>query len=281
MKLIDVAYSPKQISCPSTTSPSPRKPGWVISDWQKHTLAIRIVEPDPVTREQLALAHCRDYVDGVMDCRIPNGFGGRDWAVAESLRWTVGSFLTASRLALASAGVACSPTSGFHHAGFRSGYGYCTFNGLVVAARVLKNEGRVRQVGILDCDQHYGDGTAEIIKTLSIDWINHYSREYFAEYPRTGAGSKFLETLPDVVRSFSGCDLLMYQAGGDQHQDDPLGGFLTTAEMRERDRIVFAEAKALHVPVVWNLAGGYQKPHECIIEIHRHSMHACAEVHVG
>lgn len=271
MEFIDVAYSPKQISCPCTTSPSPRKPGWVIQDWQTRKLPIRIVEPIPVTREEVALAHDREYVDGIMECRLPNGFRSRNRDVAESLIWTVGSFLTASRLALV-AGIACSPTSGFHHACFRSGYGYCTFNGLMVAAMVLKNEGLVSQIGILDCDQHYGDGTAEIIKMLSINWINHHSREYFAEYPRTGAGSKFLESLPDVVRSFSGCDLLMYQAGGDQHQDDPLGGFLTTEEMRERDRIVFAEAKAMGIPVVWNLAGGYQVPHSLIIDTHRHTI---------
>lgn len=72
----------------------------------------------------------------------------------------------------------------------------------------------------------------------------------------------------------------MYQAGGDQHQDDPLGGFLTTREMMERDRIVFTEANAMRLPVVWNLAGGYQQPHEWIIEIHRNTMRACVEVYV-
>lgn len=272
MEFIDIAYSPKQISCPSTTSPSPRKPGWVIQDWQTLNLPILIVEPTPVTREELALAHDREYVDGVLDCRLPNGFGGRERDVAESLLWTVGSFLTASRMALASSGIACSPTSGFHHAGFRSAYGYCTFNGLLVAAMVLKNEGKVNQVGILDCDQHYGDGTAEIMEKLSLDWVTHYSQEYFAEYPRTGAGLRFLESIPDVMRGFSDCDLLMYQAGGDQHQDDPLGGFLTTEEMRKRDRIVFAEAKAMGMPIVWNLAGGYQTPHSKIIKIHRHTI---------
>lgn len=280
MKFIDVAFSPKQVSCPDTESPSPRKPGWVVQDWEAHNLPIRIVEPAPTTRSQLALAHDRDYVDGVLDCRIPNGFRGRDPDVAESLLWTTGSFLTAARCALNNLTVACSPASGFHHAGFRSGHGYCTFNGLMVAAMVLKEEGKVSRVAILDCDQHYGDGTAEIMETHSINWITHYTFDYFAEYPRTGASSRFLASLPEWVRSFKGCDLLMYQAGGDQHQDDPLGGFLTTHEMMQRDQIVFAEAKAMKLPVVWNLAGGYQKPHERIVEIHRNTMRVCAETYV-
>ena len=40
--------------------------------------------------------------------------------------------------------------------------------------------------------------------------------------------------------------------------DDPLGGWLTTAQLRERDAIVFATLRELDIPVAWNLAGGYQ-----------------------
>lgn len=280
MEFIDVAYSARQISCPNTSSPSPRKPSWVVSDWEELQLPIRIVEPTPTTREVLALAHDRDYVDGVMDCRIANGFRGREWDVAESLLWTTGSFLTASRLALASSAVACSPTSGFHHAGVCMGYGYCTFNGLMVAAMALKNEGHVNRVAIIDCDEHYGDGTAAIIKKHTIDWITHYSRDFGVDYPTLNSGARFLDELPAVVESCSGCDLIMYQAGGDQHADDPLGGFLTTEQMMHRDRIVFAAARAMSIPLVWNLAGGYQADHERIIEIHRNTMRACVETYV-
>ena len=279
MTLIDVAFSKKQVSCPATSSPSPRKPAWVIDDWLSRKIPIRIVEPDPVSCQDLALVHDYDYVEGVLDCRIPNGFRGRDPDVAESLRWTVGSFLTAARLALKNSTVACSPSSGFHHAGICSGHGYCTFNGLLVTAKRLRDDGVIKRVGIIDCDQHFGDGTAEIIDEYRLDWVTHYSREYYLEYPRFGAGPRFLEALPGVVREMAACDLLMYQAGGDQHQNDPLGGFLTTIEMAERDRIIFSEAKAIGIPVVWNLAGGYQSPHERIIEIHRNTMLACVAVY--
>lgn len=244
-------------------------------------MRIRMFEPEPVSRQQLALAHDREYVDGVLDCLISNGFRGRQADVAASLPWTTGSFLTAARLALSNARVACSPTSGFHHAGYRSGYGYCTFNGLLVAAMVLKNEGLVSRIGILDCDQHLGDGTSEILVELGIDWIEHISREYGDEYSNSVDAERFLGMLPGWVQSFAGCDLLFYQAGGDQHQDDPLGGFLSTDQLLERDRIVFAEANAMHLPIVWNLAGGYQIPHEKIIEIHRNTMQACIDEYLG
>lgn len=271
MKYIPVYYTPKQISCPSTESPSPRKPAWVVADWQIRKLPIEIHEPLPLCIDELSIAHDRAYVEGVMACRLPNGFRGRQPDVAESLRWTTGSFLSAARAALDNGKVACSPTSGFHHAGYCSGFGYCTFNGLMIAALQLKKEGKVNRVGILDCDQHYGDGTAEIIDKLGIDWIKHYSKDY----QLAAFGPEFLYELPAIVQSFAGVDLLFYQAGADQHINDPLGGFLTTNQLRKRDEIVFSEARQLGIPVVWNLAGGYQKNHERVVEIHRNTMAAC------
>jgi acetoin utilization deacetylase AcuC-like enzyme len=231
----------------------------------------------PVSREQIARAHERSYVDGVLDCLLPNGFRGRQKDVAVSLPWTSGSFLSAARCALDNGLVACSPTSGFHHAGPASGYGYCTFNGLMVTALALQAEGKVRRVGILDCDEHYGDGTAEIIDQLGIDWIRHVSEEYAG----AAAAKRFIKTLPAVVRGFAGYDLLIYQAGADPHIDDPLGGFLTTAELAERDCIVFTVAKAIGIPVVWNLAGGYQQPLAHVLEIHRNTMAVCVAAFVS
>lgn len=271
MNCIDVYYSPKQVSCPQSSSPSPRKPALVVADWIEQGLPIRIVEPLPTSRAQIALTHSSEYVDGILNCELMNGFRGRDRDVAESLPWTCGSLLSAARGALNNRRVACSPTSGFHHAGRESGYGYCTFNGLMVAALVLKAEGRVRRVGILDCDQHYGDGTAEIMATLGIDWIRHVSQEHWS----ADEARPFIDGLPEVVRGFADCDLLIYQAGADPHIEDPLGGFLTTEELAERDRIVFSVAKSMCVPLVWNLAGGYQEPLSRVLEIHRNTMRAC------
>jgi len=271
MNYIDVYYSPKQVSCPDSSSPSPRKPTLVVADWIAQGLPIRIVEPLPTSREQIALAHAPEYVDGILNCELMNGFRGRQKEVADSLPWTCGSLLSAARGALSNGLVACSPTSGFHHAGYESGYGYCTFNGLMGTALALKAEDKVRRVGILDCDQHYGDGTAEIMDQLAISWIRHISQEH----GYSCVAKQFISELPEVVRSFAGCDLLIYQAGADPHIDDPLGGFLTTAELAERDRIVFSVAKSIGIPVVWNLAGGYQQPLSCVLEIHRNTMMTC------
>jgi acetoin utilization deacetylase AcuC-like enzyme len=276
MDFIDVYYSPKQVSCPDSTSPSPRKPAWVVADWIARGLPIGIFEPIPASRAQLALAHSQKYVDGILSCELMNGFRSRQKDVAESLTWTCGSLLSAAHGALGNGLVACSPTSGFHHAGVESGYGYCTFNGLMVTALTLKAEGKVARVGILDCDQHYGDGTAEIMAALRLDWIRHVSQEHL----NPADAGPFIDKLPELVRGFANCDLLIYQAGADPHVNDPLGGFLTTEELAERDRIVFSVAKSVGVPVVWNLAGGYQEPVARVLEIHRNTIAACVAEYV-
>ena len=276
MDSIEVHYSPRQVSKPKTSSPSPRKPALVVADWAAQNLPVTIVEPLPVKREQLLLAHTPGYVDGILSCRLENGFGGHQYEVAESLPWTCGSLLSAACAALDNRLVACSPTSGFHHAGLAFGYGYCTFNGLMVAAMALKAEGKVQRVAILDCDQHYGDGTADIIARRQVDWIRHVSKERW----NRDQAKPFLSGLLNVVSEFEDCDLLIYQAGADPHVEDPLGGFLTTAELALRDKIVFTVAKAMGLPVVWNLAGGYQEPVSRVLEIHRNTMAACAAAYL-
>jgi len=277
MDCIDVYYSPRQASSPpDCSSPSPQKPAWVVKEWLYRKLPVRVVEPVPASRDQIALAHLPRFVDGILRCELMNGFRGREKDVADSLPWTCGSFLSAARGALANGLVACSPTSGFHHAGVKTAYGFCTFNGLMVAALALKAEGEVQRVGILDGDQHYGDGTAEIIAHKNVDWIQHVSKE------RTDPdeAEPFLAQLPEVVRRFGDCDLLMYQAGADPHVDDPLGGFLNTEQIARRDRIVFSVAREIGLPVVWNLAGGYQDPFHEVLKIHRNTMAQCVAVYV-
>ncbi len=273
---IPVFYHPNQVAHPEgTLSPSASKPELVVAAWQAAGYPIRIESPEPVSRDQLAAAHERSYVDGVLNLTRHDGFGNKKADVAASFPWTSGSFLCASRAALSSHEVAVSPTSGFHHAGYTRGGGFCTFNGLMVAAVSLLRDGAVKQIGILDCDQHYGDGTEDIIERLKLR--AHIQHVTAGAYPMVG--EQFLAHLHQLAASFSGCDLLMYQAGADPHVDDPLGGYLTTEQLLERDRIVFQTTARLGIPVVWNLAGGYQKPIGKVLEIHNNTMQACVEAY--
>lgn len=254
---LPVFFSADMVARSQSYSPSAEKPEQVVRDLGAKGLSIRIVTPTPVTKAELYLAHAREYVDGVLSCRKENGFGNTSSEVARSLPHTSGAMLSAARHAL-SHGVAFAPCSGFHHAGSRRGAGFCTFNGLAVTALALLASGLVKRVGILDCDMHYGDGTDDIIETTtSRDRIRHATAG--AHFHQPSQVPAFFRWLDESIASMHDCDLVLYQAGADPHVDDPLGGFLDDAELRERDARVFDGLMRRGLPVAWNLAGGYQR----------------------
>ena len=255
---LPVFYTPAMVAKPNSYSPSAEKPAAVVAHWQELGLPIVLHTPTPVSEADLFRAHDRTYVRDVLACREPNGFGDTSAGVAHSLPWTSGAMLSAARHALRHRVIACAPCSGFHHAGYAGGHGFCTFNGLMVTACALLAVDGSRSVGVLDCDMHYGDGTDDILRRLDLRGrVRHFTAG--AEYRHPSQGEELLALLPEVVRSMRDCDVILYQAGADPHVNDPLGGFLDDAQLRRRDELVFATARALGVPVAWNLAGGYQR----------------------
>lgn len=230
---LTVVFSDRMVA-PSedSFSPSAAKPAQVMADWQARGLPLRVVEPQPVTVDQFALAHSRDFVESVLSLQTANGFGTFSQKVADSLPYTTGALLTAARWVLRERGAVCAPCAGFHHAGWDHNSGFCTFNGLVVTARCLLTEGLVRRVAILDCDQHYGDGTDHILEQLGHPpEICHFTAGGWFHSPNQV--SEFWEGLDRQMDAMADCDVLVYQAGADPHIRDPLGGWLTTSQLRE------------------------------------------------
>lgn len=270
---IPVFYTPMMSATTKSFSPSAGKPKLVVEDWLKRGLDITVLSFEPLTRDHIIWAHWHRYVNGVLDLKLANGFGNRSPRVAESLPYTSGSMVAAAMYASTIQfkrdewAVACSPSSGFHHAGYSNGHGYCTFNGLMIAALSVLYAGTARKVGIIDFDQHHGDGTEDIIVALQLqDKVLVFD----------GREDDFLDNIGATVQEWkqSGVGLILYQAGADQHKDDPLGGTLTTEDMRYRDELVFQAARTFQVPIAWNLAGGYQtKPK--LLELHRNTMIEC------
>lgn len=271
-----VFYTDRMVADSGGFSPSAHKPRDVVASWQALDVPLEIVEPEPVTADQFALAHDRQLVDDVLACRRDNGFGNRSLAVVASLPYTSGSMLAAAREAVRNGRVAVAPCSGFHHATHESPQGFCTFNGLMVAACVLREEAVVQRVGILDFDQHWGNGTADIIMHLGADWVRHYSAG--ADWHSADQAERFLQTIPKILKTMADCGVILYQAGADPHVNDPLGGWLTTEQLQERDRLVFLNAVSLGVPIAWNLTGGYQSPLRSVLDIHDNTMRECAAV---
>ena len=275
-----IHYTPLMVADAASYSPSAGKPALVMSSWADLGLPLEIVAPSPVTVDQLCLAHDRSFVEGVLSGRINNGFGNTLASVAASLPYTSGVMLFAARAALANQCGAIAPCSGFHHAGYDFPGGYCTFNGLMVTATVLLAEGKVRKIGILDCDEHWGNGTEDIIDRLHLGAkIVHYSPSH--AFGRAQRAEEFLAAIPQLLTMFSDCDLILYQAGADPHINDPLGGWLTTEQLYRRDAQVFDGLRNLGIPVAWNLAGGYQRDDagsiRPVLTIHDNTLRAFAE----
>lgn len=96
----------------------------------------------------------------------------------------------------------------------------------------------------------------------------------------------FIETF--LKKSEPDRRIMFYQAGADVHVDDPLGPGdhgMYDCEMRQRDRLIFELCRSHHIPVAWNLAGGYQRDDfgdiPKVLELHRATMEECVRSFVG
>src|SRR5262245_35000878 len=99
--MIPVFYRPEQSSdAAESFSPSAGKPKIVVEDWLSHpeiAQQIRIESFSPAADTLLLCAHDPQYVRGVFSGEIPNGFGSTSREIADSLRYTVGSLVAATR----------------------------------------------------------------------------------------------------------------------------------------------------------------------------------------
>ena len=226
--------------------------------------------------ESIGQVHEASYVEAVR-------FGQpRHLAESQGFRWSPGfakavariwaGHAFACRLALRE-GLVFHPVSGAHHADAARGGGFCTFNFLVGAGRQLLETGAVRRVAIVDLDAHQGDGTWRLVRddrrfgvfdAAGSDWIGEQGRGVderacFHVVPDADAYAKAMATLPAFLDAFRP-DLVQFQAGMDCHEDDPVGGIrgVDAGFLAQRDRLVIDEVLARGIPLVINLAGGYQ-----------------------
>ncbi len=283
---IPVFYTPKMVAPSLSFSPSSMKPEKVVDAWKSTAIPIDIRDVQPVSVSELSMAHRKEFVELVLAGEALNGFDNKDLKIAQTLLYTNGSMRDAAICAVENGVVAVSPTSGFHHAHWDMASSFCTFNGLIVAACCLLQSGQAKRIGIIDCDYHYGNGTSQIMGKLDLhSCVKHFTAGI--EFQRTEQAGAFFEKLYDTLRFMQDCDVILYQAGADPHIDDPLGGFLTTEQLYQRDLLVFSECRNRHLPVAWNLAGGYQQNEdgstnwEALTEIHTNTLKACWQVVAG
>lgn len=286
-----IFYRPEMSADSGGYSPSAKKPDLVVQDWKgkfgpssPHPLTAYpapefVSDFDPVTVDDIKLVHDSEFVDSIMSLKARNGHGNHSAEVRDTLLWTSGS-LYAGCVAALSDGLTCSPTSGFHHANYDDCHGFCTFNGLMVAAAKLMENGQVGRVSIIDFDAHWGDGCVDILKKLPRygDRIQYVHASDLPDDPE-----QFIAQIKPTLDGMDGTDLVIYQAGADMHEDDPLGmgTGLSNEQLEERDYEVFSWCNKNAFPICWNFAGGYQRDENGdiskVLDIHRNTLFAARD----
>ena len=266
--------------------------------------AVSLLEPDAATDGQLALAHTPDWIErlslGRVTAREQRAIGF-PWSpeMVERSRRSVGATIAACRAALED-GAAVNLAGGTHHAHADRGEGFCCFNDVAVAARLMQAERKARRVAVVDLDVHRGDGTAailaddETVYTLSMHGERNYPfrdgppGDLDIALPDGTADAAYLEALDEALARLSTAfapDLIIYLAGADVYQGDRLGRLALTREgVAERDARVFALARRLGLPVAVAMGGGYCPRIDEIVDLHFGTVAAAAahaRVHAG
>ncbi|MGD1864648.1 MAG: histone deacetylase [Phormidesmis sp.] len=249
----------------------------------------QIYQPGPPPAAWLKLVHTPDYVQayctGTLDAKAQRRIG-LPWSegLVQRTCTAVGGTILTAKLALQH-GIACNTAGGTHHAFPGYGSGFCIFNDLAIALKVLQSQNLIRTALIVDLDVHQGDGTAFIFKndpsvfTFSMHCgVNFPGRKQQSDLDVPLDENTGDVAYLDLLRSYLPAllnqvqpDLVMYDAGVDVHKADRLGKLaLTDDGVFERDRTVLQLCKTAGYPVACVIGGGYGEDFPALI--YRHSL---------
>jgi acetoin utilization deacetylase AcuC-like enzyme len=245
-----------------------------------------IVDSQPASWDDLGLVHTPEYLNGLRAGTLSEEDIAQlelPWseAMVEGFRVMTGGTIEAARRAVASRGVACHIGGGLHHAFPSHGEGFCPFNDVAVAIRVLQREGLAR-AAVVDLDVHHGNGTAFIFESdpSVFTFSMHQQHNYPMWKPRSSLDIGLADgthdrtylaaldsAMPKVMAS--GPECVFYVAGADPFEEDQLGGLrLTKNGLRRRDRTVIDAVNAAALPLIVVLAGGYARNVDDTVAIH-------------
>ncbi|MEM7375618.1 MAG: histone deacetylase [Bacteroidota bacterium] len=241
--------------------------------------------PELVRDEQLELVHSRTYLDSLRQSEViasvaelgplamlPAGLLRRN--MLRPMRYAVGGSILGAKLALQH-GWAVNLSGGYHHAKAGNGEGFCFFADIPMAIHTLWQEEPDLQVLVVDLDAHQGNGIEAIMQNddrfRMLDVYNDaiypndlavkaYIDYHFPISPYT-TDNDYLEIVQQALSwalTEKKPDLLIYNAGTDIYEHDPLGQLkVSEAGVIQRDRMVFEMALAKDTAILMVLSGGY------------------------
>jgi len=255
-----------------------------------HLPAIQLLQAPRAQDAELLRVHTPDYVRSIADGSVAQAVMreiGFPWseAMAERARRSVGATVAAARSALRQ-GIGANLAGGTHHAYADKGGGFCVFNDVAVAARVVqaqqRREGRTLQVAVIDLDVHQGNGTARIFQddasvfTLSLHGEKNFpfrkeAGDLDVGLPDGTGDADYLDALDAALFALDRrCEpqLVFFLAGADPHEGDRLGRLkLSDQGMQARDQRVLDWCLARRIPLVLLMAGGYGVQIEATVQV--------------
>ena len=244
----------------------------------------------------LELVHDPAYVDAVRTGTVAQDIQRRigfPWSpgMVERSRRSVGATIAAAGVALED-GVAANLAGGTHHSFADRGEGFCVFNDVAVAARVLQRADHARRIAIVDLDVHQGNGTAAIF--AGDDTVFTFSMHGDKNFPFKKEVSDLDVALADgtsddqyltllrthlhEVLNRHQPDFVFYLAGADPYEGDRLGRLKMTIDgLRERDEIVLGTCSTAGLPVAVSMSGGYATDIDAIVTIHTNTIRIAAQ----
>lgn len=252
----------------------------------------QITSPELLDRTTAERYHDIEYIDALIHGEP------RAWAESQGFAWDeyMWRSVTAQSGAMVSAalyacenGRAYALSAGFHHARADTGAGFCTLNGLAIAAGEVLARYPHRNVILLDADAHCGGGTMSICtnweRFFHLDiHTNHYD-SYLLTKPHVrryvNNADDYLPNVKDMLErlgtTVNAGDLLIYNAGMDVHEDCRIGGLagMTSELITQREVYVSKWAASHNLCAVACLAGGYAGgylTHQTLVELHAMSV---------
>ncbi len=243
------------------------------------------IKPHYVTNEELLLVHTPEYLESLNSSKtishiaeihplrmLPN-FVLRN-GMLKPMKYATGGTILGAQLALEK-GWAINLSGGYHHAKSSNGEGFCVYSDVPIALKKIWQKNESLRVAIIDLDAHQGNGFSMILgnddRVAILDIYN--SRNYPDDKPAEELLSHDVpieqrtDTEPylQLVRDWTdklidehNPELIVYNAGTDIYEHDPLGRLNVSKEgIIERDEIVFTKAIENKIPILMVLSGGY------------------------
>lgn len=246
-----------------------------------------LVRPGLASAQDICLVHTPTYWTQIEQGTLPPDAVrriGLPWSegLVRRSRASVQATITAARFALTER-VGVNLAGGTHHAFPDHGEGYCVFNDIAIAIRVLQRDWGFQRMAVIDCDVHQGNGTAAVfagdaaVFTFSIHGANNYPARKVPstldiDLPDRTTDEAYLATLEPAVKQILEDFrpvFVFYQAGADPLRDDRFGRLRLTHEgLRGRDELVLGRLSVAGIPVAITMGGGYGQRLDDTVEAH-------------